>query len=181
MRITRWFCPVMMALAAISFAAVDGVAQQLRVGDRIRIKTVSGEASQLIGTYFSSDSDNLVLHTNEAGRYTIPWYDVSRLELSRGRQSNAGKGALIGLGVGGGLGLVTMIAVAADDDDFYDVNAGDAVLGTISMAALGAGVGALIGLLSTSERWEKISRSNWQIQVTPDLEGGVTVGVNLRL
>lgn len=178
---TRWLGVVTMALAAISVAALDGFAQQLRVGDRIRVKTTIAGGAQLIGTYYSADGDNLVLHTNDAGRYTIPWDDVSRLELSRGKQSNAGKGALIGLGVGAGLGLASGLALAADQDDFFDVNAGNVVAGTIGSAALGAGVGALVGMLSKSERWENVSRSNWQIQVTPDFEGGVTVGVNLRL
>ena len=77
--------------------------------------------------------------------------------------------------------MVLMIIAAADDSGWYDVTAGDVVVGTISMAASGAGIGALIGLASKSERWQPIPRNNWQIQVKPDLSGGVTVGVNLRL
>jgi hypothetical protein len=179
---TRTLGPALLGLTLICLAAADAGAQQLRPGDRIRVRTMSGGPAEMVGTYQGSEPDHLVLFTSQSTRVEVPWDNLSRLELSRGMQTNAGKGALIGLGVGGAAGLALGLAFVADDSGFYeDVNAGHVVFATLVFGAAGAGLGALIGLASKSERWQTVPAEQWRIQVAPDLKGGVTIGVNLRL
>lgn len=180
----RSFRTAAVALAAIFLAAPSAGAQELRSGDRIRVNMHSGDIGELIGVYHASEPENLVVYTGESARAKIPWDDISRLQLSHGEQSNAGKGALIGLAIGGGLGLVAVIATAADPCEGFcpgdPGTAGVVALGAV-LAGAGAGVGALIGAATKSERWQTIPRQQWQIQVAPDLKGGVAIGISLRL
>lgn len=181
MSIARSFRRAALALAAICLAAPDAGAQELRTGDRIRIKTVSGEPSQMTGIYYASEAESLVFHVDQSVQALVPWADISRLQLSRGVHNNAGKGALIGFGVGGALGLTLGLVAVNEDDSYFDTAAADVLLVTGVIGAFGAGVGALIGLASKSERWQTIPREQWQIQVAPDPKGGVAIGLSLRM
>ncbi len=181
MSIARSFRRAALALAAICLAAPDAGAQELRTGDRIRIKTVSGAPSQVTGIYQASEAESLVIYVDQSVQARVPWADVSRLQLSRGMHNNAGTGALIGVAIGGGLGLALGIAAAADDDGWFEYGAGEVALLVGITAGLGAGVGALIGMASKSERWQTIPRQQWQIQVAPDPRGGVAIGLNRRI
>lgn len=180
---TRILGPTFLALAALCMIAQDAGAQTLRTGDRIRVTTLSGGYAQMVGIYQASEPDNLVLFTSQSTRVEVPWDNLSLLQLSRGEHSNAGKGALIGLAVGGAAGLALGIGAAAGSDDagWYKPDAGGVVLIAASTGALGAGVGALIGMASKSERWQTVPRQQWQIQVAPDPKGGVAIGVSLRM
>ena len=178
----QWLAAVTVALGAISVAAPQATAQQLQSGDRIRVKTVSAGGDQLIGIYQGSEAEHLVLLLSESARMEVPWKDINRVQVSRGSGSNAGKGAAIGGGVGAALGLAAGLVVAADNSGFFDdVGPEDVIGSTVFMGAIGAGVGALIGLAARSEKWDTVARQQWQIQVEPDMKGGVTVGANLRL
>ena len=83
---------------------------------------------------------------------TIPASEVRRVEVSVGRHSHAGRGAALGSAVGGVLGL---LAVASAGNDYY-YSGGEKVVGVVGLTAMGAGVGALIGGLTHSERWQEV-------------------------
>jgi hypothetical protein len=77
---------------------------------------------------------------------------VRRIEVSTGRHSHAGRGALVGSGVGGALGL---LFVMSSDGGYYYTD-GEKVAGAIGLTAMAAGVGALIGGLTHSEQWQEV-------------------------
>ena len=77
--------------------------------------------------------------------------ELHRMEVSRGHESNAGRGALIG----GGIGLVLGVAcvAATDDDDWAGCEGG----GEVAVFTLGfGGLGALLGALSHHEIWGEV-------------------------
>jgi len=62
---------------------------------------------------------------------------------------HAGKGALIGTGIGAAFGVVAMLAACADCGD---ETVGYAVIGAIVYGGMGAGIGALAGAATQTER-----------------------------
>jgi hypothetical protein len=126
----------------------------------LRVRITVGQPSQhrLIGTLVSANADSLRFTTDTSDVVAIPTGSVTRFERSRGRRSNAGRGALIGGLSLGGLGLVIGIGAAAEDNSYsFDVRAEDVALGTLILGATGAGLGALIGAASKGEKWEPLS------------------------
>ena len=112
-------------------------------GARVRVN------QKVIGSFVSWDANELVLSDT-----ALVLAQVTTLELSRGRKSNAGKGALIGGLVGAAAGATYGLVLCE----------GDCEAGSFAAAAfvglVGAGAGALIGLVIGSvvsgEHWEEV-------------------------
>lgn len=171
-----------LALGATVLFASSAWSQELDPGERIRVKTISAVPGQVVGVVEAREADFLEVLSEQGIMTRIAWDDVSRLQVSRGYKSNAGKGALIGLGVGGATGLILALATCAPDEiDCQGLEGSFGVAGAISFGAFGAGLGALIGLVAKSERWVDVPPSRWEIQVAPDPNGGVALGVRLRM
>ena len=101
-----WGCskmtaPRIISLVFVLFLAVVGelCAQDTLVVPGARVRVYSPD--RLTGTIEMLSPDTLVLRL-EARRslQAIPFASITRLEVSRGRKSNVGKGARIGLAVG---------------------------------------------------------------------------------
>lgn len=156
---------VLLTLQSLKLAAQTPGA--VMVGQRVRLTTDSGP---WIGTLVRQDSGGLTLQgpgLSDSSVVTVSVDRIRRIDVSLGRQSNAGKGAAIGFGVGATLGLVAGIACASSDS-FLQCTTGDVVQATLGAGLMGAGVGALIGLASNSEHWEPVSTgSAVRISLTP--------------
>ncbi len=125
-------------------------------GSRVRITV--GKTSKHVGTLVSADADSLRFTTDTSGVVAIPTSSVTRFERSRGRRSNAGKGALIAGVIGGALGLIGGIGAEADNSDWgIEIGAEGIALATLFLGATGAGLGALIGAASKGEKWKPLT------------------------
>jgi hypothetical protein len=131
------------------------------------------------------DSDSYVLDVE--GRYkpvAVPLTSLTSLQVSRGKRSLAGPGALVGMVTGGVAGV--SLALSACKDDFCQSNGEDKtvvvalVLG-VGGAALGAGVGALLGAFKKVDRWEEVPLDAIRVGPAPNAPGGVAISVSLRL
>jgi hypothetical protein len=158
------------AYAAIVIGAVLTVllpppnadAQSIATGTRVRI--ASGD-SLTVGHVFQSTADSLVIGRDLGGRLAFSWNDIDRAEYSAGMKSNAGRGALMGAGLMSFLAISAIILDGVDDDsdDSSWGSAGDwdygpaiAIIVLPMFVALGAGAGALIGLMVRTERWNVV-------------------------
>ena len=148
---------MMQLLTATPLAAFQA---QLKPGTRIRVTSDSGSPRDRIGMLVSMDSDSLHFRTAKDSSLTsVATGSLVRLELSKGRKSNAGRGAFIGALVGVGSGLLLGILASAEEDgsdSYYDVGPEDVFAATALLGAAGAGVGALIGATSHRDRWEPV-------------------------
>jgi len=102
----------------------------------------------------------LRLHvTGEVTPVSVARSAIKRVEISRGSHSHSGADALIGLGagalVGGALGAVAGSDLSNECAQ-NDCGHGLVVFGGLLVGALGAGVGAVIGSFSHSERWDSV-------------------------
>jgi hypothetical protein len=150
---TRVLPAVVLALLT---TAVNGHAQvttnPLVPGARVRVHQESGS---LIGTLVSLDSAGLVIATDKSDTVTAPRPSITGVEVSTGTKSQAGKGALIGLGVGAAAGIIVgLVASSSDNGDFVDYGAGTYAVGFgLTGAVIGTGVGALIGSGNRTDKW----------------------------
>ena len=97
-------------------------------GERVRIKAPSVSKHRLIGTAVTVDADTLMLRSDKpaATPLAISLASVTKLEVSQGRKSNTGKGAVIGLLVGVGAGFPLGYAVGPFEGDDYNYSRGPA-------------------------------------------------------
>ncbi len=106
--------------------------------------------------------------------------DVTEIQV---QGSAAGKGAVIGGAVFGGLNLLLgVVILATDDSDWYDYDAGQVVVGTVAGAAVGALLGAAIA--SPFKKWKTVYRSQNRAQhptitMVPRPEGGLAVAASV--
>lgn len=100
---------------------------------------------------------------------------VHRLEVSKGfnRGPNARKGALIGLVAGGVIGFA-----AGDDCSSQDWVCFDRPSTSLAGAAAGVGLGAIIGLVGSTEKWRDTAESA-SVSVAPARGGGVSIGTRV--
>ena len=136
--------PVVSAQTATGqWSALKAVAP----GSKLSVKLKTGKTFE--GRLTGASEDGLSLTVG--GRPTdLKAVDVLRVYTVGG--SSAKKGALIGLSVGGGAGLVVGLAGSSVDDSFNEL---DAPI-TAGLTVLGAGAGALIGYAVGRSRRKRV-------------------------
>ena len=131
-------------------------------GSRLRVTAPSESTKPIVGTLVEVTDREIVLSLAESARKAIARTDVTRLERSEGRKGHAGKGALIGAG----LGFATPWVMGALDDS-EEGGTGEALLFGALMGAAGAAAGAIVGGLIKSERWSESPAHDLRVSLRP--------------
>jgi hypothetical protein len=117
------------------------------VGSRVRVTSQEAGAQPLIGQVVALEPGVVVvIGEGGIGKERIPVTPSTTLEVSRGKKSQAARGAMIGAAVG------TMPGVLMTFGDYNTTKGNPAVVALVG-AAGGAAIGSLVGLALTSERW----------------------------
>ncbi len=165
------------------------------VGERVRIAhscttrpVASGtrtDCRQDAGTLTAVTIDSVVLrHENGATLLSLPLTSVASLDISRGKRSQFGRGALIGLGVGvAGGGILGLVGGLASDHCIDDPNpcpgafaAWGAILGILP----GLVVGGVAGAITKADRWEEIPLDRLRVSLGPQRDGRFGLGLSVR-
>jgi hypothetical protein len=170
----RWFLACLVA-QPIMIGKFSPVYAQADSGVRIRVTTDIPRQKPWVGTLISAGSDSVRIRPKEGGVVSVPSASIVRVEQSRGRRSNSGKGAVTGAIIGGGIGLILGIAASSEEADYVEIGPGGVVAATALFAAGGTGLGALIGSGSHRERWEPITLPR------PDHSVGDSTGPSVQL
>ncbi len=164
------------AVAVLVGFDADLLPAQVEVGDltpgvMVRVRPDLPRSGFWIpGRLLSATTDSIHLETTNRVMDTLHFAiaDLKRLEVSLGRHRRAGRGAAVGGITGTTIGLMAGLVVASRDDDFIgDAGAADVVLVTAIVGAFGAGVGALIGWATQTERWRAVPRATLVAGVAP--------------
>lgn len=165
----------------------------VEAGTRVRVRTaptagLAGSTAtadaRLVGHLQGSSGDSLWIRVGSADGplVSIERADIRQLQISDGRRRNPGKGALLGAGVGLGVGV---LAAATLDDCtvgtsrfWFDLCEGEEDVLILGSMVAGAAWGALIGMFIKSERWVDVPPA--ALTLGPD-RGGMALGVGLRL
>jgi hypothetical protein len=127
---------VTVLLAGSSGAAHGQHPSLLQAGARVRLRSSSTGKEWQHGNRVQIDRNSLTIDGSDSLSFAA--HSVTKLQVSQGRKSNAGRGAKIGAGVGVGLGIIASAAVASDDDCVCsDITPGDVILLTALFALLG--------------------------------------------
>jgi MFS family permease len=107
--------------------------------------------------------------------YELPLASVTRLEVSRGRKSHT----LIGLGIGfiGGAAIGGLVATGFDEGggDWGNYFLVGAAIGGAAFGAIGAGIGALV----KSDRWEEVPLDQLRVSLVPQRDGRFALGLSV--
>jgi hypothetical protein len=123
-------------------------------GSEIRFASKSNPRELIRARVLSLDADSLAYASVAAGaptgwtHETIPTDSIAVLQVHVGRRGNAGGGALIGGLVG--LGIGALCEAQPNTGSMAEPPSGSCLMGSTLM---GAGTGALIGLLVKSDVW----------------------------
>jgi hypothetical protein len=138
----------------------------LHVGGKVRYKLDAPRAAWRQGELTGLDSDTLRLVSRDGGGDAVATPRIRALQVSSGRRSNTGRGAMIGGIVGATLGLGLGIAASSDNCTGFcpapDIGAREVVAATAILGGIGAGIGALIGATSQRDRWVEVPRP-WSV------------------
>lgn len=172
-----------LAILVIGLAVPTELAAQVQAavarGDRVRVTATELSSRRLVGTFHEISDTSCVLMTQDGSPLQVPLDDVSVFEVSRGRKSKAGAGALVGALVGLGAGAAVG-GVAQQESQFIEVSDGMVAGIAVGTAAVGAGLGAVIGSLIKTERWERIALDQLRVEPSSIAADGVSVSLVLR-
>ena len=161
---------------------------QVAPGERVRVKQdcaeVSTDSSAIrvrtvcpphVGTFTMMAADSIVLGTGGSGSRTgVSLASVTSLEVSRGRMSRTGSGALVGFAVGAVYGAMQggSWAQGCDEPHFWPCSdpAAMAVLG-VFFGGIGMGMGAMIGGFIRTDRWEEVPLDRVRVSFAPRRDG----------
>jgi len=153
-----WLFLVAAVLAAGAQTAIPGNAQGQEpttsfTGARVPLALRDRPGHWLIGTVVGQSGDSLRLVERDShAMLAVPTERLASLQVSRGRHSHAGLGALIGFVAGAAFGVIATAADPAIDTDSRGY-----VLVAGVFGAMGAGAGALVGWAIRSETWEPLT------------------------
>ncbi len=132
-----------------------------------------------VGTFVTWEADTLVVQSN-GDTLSVPVTLVTRLDVSRGRKMNTGKGAVIGLLVGGVVGAVIGYA-NYEEGGFGDLGPGVNVAAGGVIGGLGGLVtGAFIGLAIQTDRWREVPLDQLRVSFGPQRDGRFGFGASVR-
>ncbi len=158
-------------------------APPIETGGRIRVTAPTLGVDKLVGTSVEADATRIrVQADDQASPMTISLADMTRLEVSQGRKSNALKGLLIGSIVGVSTGAI--LGLAASLAESYDNPCADNEVECVAVGAAAFGVtGALVGLgigaLLKSERWEEVPLDRLRVNIVPHRDGRFALGLSV--
>jgi len=166
-----------------------GQAPIVAAGTRVRLTTKTLE--RLEGTVTEWRGDTIVLSPKKGLLTSVPMGEVSELSVVRGRRPNPWGGAVKGMMLGGGTGLVVLAALCGEED--IDPGAGQGgpnacswsdvgflLMGTGVLTVAGGAVGLVVGTIVGTDAWRPVALPGARLSVSPLPRGGVGVGFSLR-
>ncbi len=116
-----------------------------RKGSQLMIVKEDGQV--LEGELLKVKEDSLLIMTSGSGNgVTIDITEISKLKIKR--KAKFGKGALKGLLLGAGIGIVVGLTNEYDGTGFIKDKGGGAIVGGLWYGVLGAGAGGVIGSMT---------------------------------
>lgn len=150
-------------------------AQALVPGARVRITSRQYSLNGRVGKVLSERADTIVVRFNglTTVHYRQVWADdtltlarnaIDRFEVSGGSKRQTKQGALLGLGIGAGVGLIAGVASYKGCQPQDELQCamelgpfGSALGGAMGGGVLGAAVGALVGTMLRTQEWVTVT------------------------
>ena len=178
-------------VAVLTITPLTNATAQVRPGAQVRVaghfcqpsysNCVGGSPQQYVGTFVTWEVDTLVIQNN-GDTLSVPASLVTRLDVSRGRKANTGKGAGIGVLLGVVAGALIGYASYESESFFIELDPeAYAVWGAVFGGLVGGGVGALIGASIRTDRWQEVPLDRLRVNLGPQRDGRFGFGASVRL
>ncbi len=157
----------------------DDVLPLLTPGLRVRLES-ENVRGRITGRILETTERGLRLMTDNGVPVRVPFEAITGLEASFTRRRHTREGLVVGLALGALAGALAEVDEYACDfeDSTAFCSRGEAIAGGIGGGALlGAGIGALV----RTDRWQTVSLERVRVSLTPDVAGGRSAGVRLAL
>jgi len=177
-------CSVLLAVLLAAVAGSTVLAQApapVQPGQRVRVRSTVAHTPELTGVVEAVRPDTLIVRDDDRSVPTaVLLATVDRLQVSRGRHSHWITGAAVGFAVGAATGVIAGVAGHNDADWLFGSGA-SAFLGAVLLAPIGAGTGAVVGLLVRTERWQTVPLDAIGPGVARGPDGRLGLGVRLAI
>ena len=178
---------VAVSLVLLVSSPLAGLAQagpSVVMGATVRAKPTGPGAQWAQGELVAMTSDSVAIRLRQNNdTVTLARSTLAQFQVSYGRHAQTGKGALLGLSIGAGAGLLLGLAADAayDCTGFCEIDFAldDVVALTALGGVIGGGVGALIGAAIRGERWQPASQPRPAMRHGQGVQRG-TVDVQIR-
>ena len=148
-------------------------------GTRVRFKAPSVLDYQGVGKLIAMGADTLIVKPEYGSVvWKIPFDAVTRFERSQGLKSSMKKGAAIGFGAGGMLGMIGLYAIMSQYSDNGETDIDEGVIfGFLGGGIPGAALGAYLGSRIARERWQLVPLPV-KIGILPQRRGGLALTIS---
>ena len=168
---------IFLVLACISGPSAEIAAQDtltVAVGERVRVSTESGATH--VGLLSAMTSGALEVQ-GPGGSQRLSVASVTRLDVSRGRKSNAGLGALIGFAAGA---VGTVVYCQAVDRGGCVLFSDDITLQLALIHGAGGGLlGLLVGHSMKTDLWEEVPLERLRVSLAPQRDRRFALGFSV--
>ncbi len=151
-------CRVAAVAASLILATSLPLAAQRSVAreDRVRITLRDKSGQPVVGRVSTIRKDTVVVWSEgESLLRPITSDKIEKVEISRGKRSKVGMGALIGFAAGAVGGLVVAVADGDNCNGFCPVDqTAEAGIAALVFGVVGTAVGAAVGFATRGEHWE---------------------------
>jgi hypothetical protein len=173
----RYSLLIALVLSAVAIGSI--VAQEpprVQPGARVRVTAAHLPHGRQIGTLAYIDADTLIV-----GPTRVAVQSVSKLEVNTGRRSHSLLGAGIGFLIGAGVGAIASSGKnACTNSDYLSPGTACVLVGAGVLGVVGIPVGAIVGALVRTDRWQEIALSRLSVRTFPQSDSSLSLAVSLR-
>ncbi len=187
---------ITFVVAASVVIPIDSLSAQqpppVEVGQRVRVSycealaVYSGnrrtDCQTTEGTVVVMTNDSIVLAAGAQGAHRAIRRDLmTQLDVPQGRSSHPWRGAVVGAVTLGSLTYASVVAICDPRGSPPVCSITDAGLVGVSLAgaAVGGGLGAIVGLAFKTDRWEEVPLDQLRVSFAPKRDG-FAFGLSLR-
>ena len=168
----RYLPLVFVALFVATSSPLAAQEAPVEPGARVRVKAPPLQPDWVRGTVVGWESGSLLLEPEKPDGdtpLTLARDQITRLDVHRGSKSRALLGAGIGFGVGVALGFAA--CAGSGGSPCRSEGEGSPAGFALVLGGVGAGLGALVGLLFRTDRWEAVPMEGIHVTFTPVYDG----------
>ena len=160
---------VVLALAPVATLVAQEPGPPLEPGARVRVTAPDLGIEKQQATFQALRGDTLVVMADSTMYYALG--SITRFDVYRGRKSHWKTGLAIGAVLGAIVGGAAGYAYEAINDEYTPEYAAPVAFGALAGAAVVGALGAGVGAIMRTDRWEEVPLDQLRVSFVPRRDG----------